>query len=314
MPLRPLQPPTRIVFLGTPDLAVPFLEALTNEPDFEVQAVITQPDRPVGRKQILTPSPVKELALAKGVTVFQPENLKKDSITLPPSPGFGGTPSKASVGGASLHDSITSADLAVVVAYGIIIPQTVLSLPKLGFINVHPSLLPKYRGPTPIQSAIANGDKETGVSIMLLDKGMDTGPILAQEKIILVADETQVSLTEKIKQLGPALLIETIKKYVAGKIELQPQDDSQAVICKMLSRDSGKIDWSESAERIEQKIRAYFPWPGTWTEFSHNGKNIRVKILKAKLNNGQLELLEVQPEGGTVMPYEAFVRGYGKLN
>jgi len=292
----PLQPTTKILFLGTPDLAVPFLEALTNEPDFEVQAVITQPDRQVGRKQVLTPSPVKELALAKGVTVFQPENLKKDSITPP------------------LHDSITSADLAVVVAYGIIIPQNALNLPRLGFVNVHPSLLPKYRGLTPIQSAIAKGDKETGVSIMLLDKGMDTGPILAQEKIILAADETQGSLTEKIKQLGPALLIETIKKYVASKIEPQPQDDSQAVICKMLSRDAGKIDWSESAERIEQKIRAYFPWPGTWTEFSHNGKNIRVKILKAKLNNGQLELLEVQPEGGAVMPYEAFVRGYGKLN
>ncbi|MFH1089576.1 MAG: methionyl-tRNA formyltransferase [Candidatus Uhrbacteria bacterium] len=286
----------KIIFLGTPDLAVPFLEALTNEPDFEVQAVITQPDRPVGRKQILTPSPVKELALAKGITVFQPENLKKDSITPP------------------LHDSITSADIAIVVAYGIIIPQTVLNLPRLGFVNVHPSLLPKYRGPTPIQSAIANGDKETGVSIMLLDKGMDTGPLLTQEKIILATDETQVSLTEKIKQLGPALLIETIKKYVAGEIEPRPQDDSQAVVCKMLSRDSGKIDWSEPAERIEQKIRAYFPWPGTWTEFAHNGKNIRVKILEAKLNNGSLEVLEVQPEGGAVMPYEAFMRGYGKLN
>lgn len=298
---------TKIIFLGTPDLAVPFLEALTNEPDFEIQAVITQPDRPVGRKQILTPSPVKELALKKGIPVHQPETLRQKELpSLPALP-------KPSEGGSPIPFPLDT-NIAVVVAYGIIIPQTVLNLPRLGFVNVHPSLLPKYRGPTPIQSAIANGDKATGISIMLLDKGMDTGPLLAQEKIILAADETQVSLTEKIKQLGPALLIETIKKYVAGEIKPQPQDDSQAVICKMLSRDSGKIDWSEPAKKIEQKIRAYFPWPGTWTEFDHKGKNIRVKILKAKLNNDQLEILEVQPEGGSIMSYEAFERGYGKLN
>ena len=187
-------------------------------------------------------------------------------------------------------------------------------MPRLGFINVHPSLLPKYRGPTPIQSAIANGDTETGISIMLLDKGMDTGPILAQEKIFLEASENQISLTEKIKQLGPKFLIETIENYVAGKIKPIPQDDSRAIICKLLDRESGKIDWSEPAEVIERKIRAYFPWPGTWTDLLHNGKNIRVKILKAQLKNNQLEILEVQPEGGAAMDYEAFARGYGKIN
>ena len=284
----------RTVFFGTPEFAVPFLNALANDPSFDVVSVVTRPDEEAGRGHALTAPPVRVAAEASGIPVYQPATLKSDEALK------------------MLSDM--RADVFVVFAYGRIIPKAVLELPRLGCVNVHPSLLPKYRGPTPIQSAIAKGDKETGVSIMLLDKGMDTGPILAQEKIILAADETQGSLTEKIKQLGPALLIETIKKYVASKIEPQPQDDSQAVICKMLSRDAGKIDWSESAERIEQKIRAYFPWPGTWTEFSHNGKNIRVKILKAKLNNGQLELLEVQPEGGAVMPYEAFVRGYGKLN
>ena len=293
--------PTKIVFLGTPDLAVPFLEALINESDFEIQAVITQPDRPVGRKQILTPSPVKEFALSKKLPIFEPENLR----------GVKGAEGDERVKG--IFFPLSSADIAVVVAYGIIIPQTVLDLPWLGFLNVHPSLLPKYRGPSPIQSAIANGDEETGISIMLLNKGMDTGPILAQEKIILVADETQFSLTEKIKQLGPALLVETIKKYVAGEIKPQPQDDSQAVICKMLSRDSGKIDWSESVEKIDQKIRAYFPWPGSWTEILHNGKTLRLKILKSKLQNNVLTLLEVQPEGRAPMAYEEFVKGYGPL-
>ncbi|MFH1252895.1 MAG: methionyl-tRNA formyltransferase [Candidatus Uhrbacteria bacterium] len=296
----------KIIFFGTPDLAVPFLEALTNEPDFEVQAVITQPDRPVGRKQILTPSPVKELTLKKGIPVHQPETLRQKelpSLLALPKPGEGGF---------SVPFPLDT-DLFVVVAYGLIIPEKILKIPKFGCINVHPSLLPKYRGPTPIQSAIANGDAETGISIMLLDKGMDTGPILAQEKIVLASDEDQVSLTEKIKQLGPKLLIETIKKYAAGEIKPQSQDDSRAVVCKLLDREAGRINWTEPAKVIERKIRAYFPWPGTWTEFLHKEKNIRVKILKAQLNNGRLEILEVQPEGGAVMSYEAFLRGYGKI-
>jgi len=303
----------KIIFFGTPDLSVPFLEALTNEPDFEVVAVVTQPDRPVGRKHELTASPVKKMAMVKRLTIFQPENLRtlvQSSPSTPDGvvllPGGGLRP-------AGLLGEGVDTDLFVVVAYGLIIPQKVLDMPKLGCLNVHPSLLPKYRGPSPIQSAIANGDAETGLSIMLLDKGMDTGPVLAQEKLPLAADETQVSLIEKIKQTGPALLVETIKKYAAGEISPAAQDDSQATVTKLLTRESGKIDWSEPAEKIDQKIRAYFPWPGCWTEFLHNGKMIRVKILKAVLKNGRLEILEVQPEGGAVMLYKAFVRGYGQI-
>lgn len=289
--------PLKIIFFGTPDLSVPFLEALTNEPGFEVAAVVTQPDRPVGRKHELTASPVKELAVAKGISVLQPETLKekKEPPSLTPIP------------------YPLDADLFIVVAYGLIIPQKVLDMPRFGCLNVHPSLLPKYRGPSPIQSAIANGDVETGISIMLLDKGMDTGPVLAQEKLPLAADETQVSLTEKIKRVGPTLLVETIKKFAAKKISPVFQDDSQATVTKLLTRESGKIDWSEPAEKIDQKIRAYFPWPGSWTEFSHNGKVIRVKVLRTAVKNGRLEILEVQPEGSAVMSYEDFVRGYGDL-
>lgn len=285
--------PTKIIFFGTPDLAVPFLEALTNEPDFEVAAVVTQPDRPVGRKQILTPSPVKELALTKRIPVLQPEKLKDEEVQK------------------KIAD--INANIFIVVAYGLLIPKNVLEMPQFGCVNVHPSMLPKYRGPSPIQSAIANGDVETGISIMLLDKGMDTGPILAQEKLLLASDETQITLTEKIKKVGPALLIETIKKYVAGEIKPIPQNDSQATVCKMLDREAGKIDWSEPAEKIDQKIRAYFPWPGCWIEFLHHGKIIRVKILKASLRDRRLTLLEVQPEGREPMVYEEFVKGYGQI-
>lgn len=312
-------PPLKIVFFGTPDLSVPFLEALINEPNFEIVAVVTQPDRPIGRKQIITPTPVKELALIKKIEVFQPENLKKDSITP------------------SLHHSVTSADIAVVVAYGLLIPERVLQIPKLGCINVHPSLLPKYRGPTPIQSAIANGEVETGISIMLLDKGMDTGPILAQEKLVLAIDETQISLTEKIKQIGPKLLIETIKKYTAGEIKPVPQDDSQAVICKLLDRESGHINWQRSAEEIERLVRAYQPWPGTWTVWNRNGKDLRLKILKIKIvsdnlkletgkfhiknarllcqsGSGLLEINELQLEGRPIMSAIEFLKGYAEIN
>jgi methionyl-tRNA formyltransferase len=278
----------KVVFFGTPDLSVPFLEALTNEPDFEVVAVITQPDRPVGRKQILTPSPVKELAVSKNIPVFQPENLKKDQ---------------------SLHGS----DIAIVVAYGKIIPQTILNIPRLGCVNVHPSLLPKYRGPSPIQTAIMNNDKETGISIMLLDAGMDSGPLLAQETFPVEADETQESLTEKIKKIGPTLLIKTLRAYAAGKILPQPQDKSKVEICKMLDRDSGRIDWTRSTAEINAQVRALHPWPGCWTTFERGGKIFRLKILKTKIEAGKLVLLEVQPEGRSPMSFEEFERGYGKV-
>jgi methionyl-tRNA formyltransferase len=283
----------KTLFFGTPDLAVPFLEALTKAPDFEITAVITQPDRPVGRKQILTPSPIKELARKNNLPIFQPETLKKTESAPWRIP--------------------TGIDLAVVVAYGLFIPEKLLNLPRLGFVNVHPSLLPKYRGPSPIQSAIANGDAETGISIMLLDKGMDSGPLLMQEKIVLDTRETQETLTEKIKTLGPELLVRTLRDYAVGKISPQPQDDSRATICKLLDRESGHLDLTCPAAEIDRLVRAYQPWPGTWVEFNHRGKNLRVKILQTELNSGLLEITRVQPEGGAAMNYSDFVRGYGNL-
>lgn len=278
----------KIVFFGTPDLAVPFLEALISEANFEVVAVVTQPDRPVGRKHDLIAPPVKQLALQKGIQILQPETLKEKREQ-------------------------PDADMFVVVAYGLLIPQRILDRPRLGCINVHPSLLPKYRGPSPIQSAIANGDAETGISIMLLDKGMDTGPILTQKKIVLDAEETQMTLAEKIKQAGPKFLVETIKKFTTGEIKPMAQDDTKATVTKLLTREDGKIDWSEPAEKIERKIRAYYSWPGCWTEVLRNGKTLRVKILKSTLRNNRLFFLEVQPEGRPPMAYEEFVKGYGPI-
>jgi methionyl-tRNA formyltransferase len=288
----------KVVFFGTPDLSVPFLEALTNEPDFEVVAVVTQPDRPVGRKQILTPSPVKKLAVLKNISVFQPENFKKTSHNSTTQ---------------QLNNSLTSSDVAIVIAYGKIIPQAILNIPRLGCVNVHPSLLPKYRGPSPIQTAIMNNDKEAGISIMLLDAGMDSGPLLAQEAFPLAADETQESLIEKIKRLGPALLIKTLRAYAAGEITPQPQDKSKVKICKMLDRDSGRIDWTRSAVEIDAQVRALHPWPGCWTTFEHNGKTFRLKILKTKIEDEKLVLLEVQLEGRSPISFEEFERGYGKV-
>jgi len=309
MPSQPL----KVIFFGTPDLSVPFLEALTNKSDFQVVGVVTQPDRPVGRKQILTPSPVKNLATAKDIAIFQPETLKDEEVQK--------------------KIAALGADVFIVVAYGLMIPGKVLNMSELGCVNVHPSLLPKYRGPSPIQSAIANGDERTGISIMLLDKGMDTGPLLSQEEINLAGDENQTSLIEKIKQLGPEFLIKTLRSYSAGEIKPEPQDETRAEICKLLNRDSGRIDWSRPAIEIDRQIRAYQPWPGSWTVWNRDGKEMRVKILKAKLSkepsnenpgaikidgdrlvcetsNGGLEITELQPEGRPAMTAGEFIRGY----
>lgn len=299
---------TKVVFFGTPDFSVPFLSALIEDQNLDVVAVVCQPDKPVGRKGTVTPPAIKTIAIDNGIAVIQPKSLKNDE-TLD-------------------HIRPFEADLFVVVAYGKIIPQAVLDIPKLGSINVHPSLLPEYRGPAPMQAAIAEGDDQTGVSIMLLDAGMDTGPILAQEVLSLDADETYGSLVGKVHQMGPRLLVSTIKRYIAGDITPLPQDHNRATLTSLLKREDGHIDWTAPLIQLERKIRAYDPWPGTWTMWN----NKRIKILKARESDfkadvppgtvtvkenqlfvdcydGTLQILELQLEGKPAMSTEAFMTG-----
>ena len=284
----------KIVFFGTPEFSVPFLDTLASDPEMQMLAVVTQPDKPVGRKQELVASEVKLRAQELAIPVLQFVSLKRPEVleTL----------------------KALEADMFVVINYGKLIPKSLLELPRFGCVNVHPSLLPKYRGPSPIRAPIENGDTETGISIMLLDEGMDTGPILAQKTVPVFPDETTPQLTDRLAQIGAPFFLETLKLYAAGAIQPVAQDDSKATLTTMLDRESGKIDWSDAPEAIERKIRAYTPWPGTYTITQHHGKPLRVKILTARLEQGQLQILEVQPEGSRPMSYDAFVRGYGPLD
>lgn len=314
----------RVVFFGTPTLAVSFLESLLALPlskgelegveseMIEVVGVVCQPDEPVGRKAILTAPPTKLLAIEHSIPVFQPTKLKDETFL-------------ASID--ALH-----ADVAVVIAYGRILPKTLLDRITHGFVNVHPSLLPKYRGPSPLQSAIVNGDDETGVTIMKLDEGMDTGPILAQTTIELAEDETTTTLTEKVIAIGAPLLIETLKGFVAGSIESRTQSKEGVSTCRLLTRDDGKIDWNESWKSIDQKVRGLTPWPGTWSVWVIDGKEMVVKIFGVKIvdrssitnigiprfaenklvidcADATIEVIELQPAGGKRMSGADFGRG-----
>lgn len=262
----------KTVFFGTPEFAVPFLSALTMENDIKILGVVTQPDKPVGRKKILASSPIKNFARLNNINVFEPTSFKNLSRN------------------ASWNNYLKNGvDFFVVVAYGKIIPQNILDLPKLGAINVHPSLLPKYRGASPIQSAIVNCEKQTGISIMLLDQLMDHGPILAQQIISIGKRETANSLRNKIASIGPKLLVSTIFGYYAGKIQPIAQEHKNASLCKILTREDGKINWSESAKSIDARVRAFLPWPGTTTVW--NNKTIKVlKTNSVGINDVQLSL------------------------
>ncbi len=232
-----------IVFMGTPEFAVPTLRALIEH--HTVIGVVTQPDRPAGRNRQIQPSPVKQIALEAGIPVFQPVKLRRAE---------------------AIEDlQKWSPDVYVVAAFGQILPQAVLDIPRHGSINVHASLLPRWRGAAPIQAAIRAGDKESGVTIMKMDAGLDTGPILSQRAIALAPDETGQSLHDKLAALGSELLIETLPGYLSGAIVPQPQDDGRATYAPTIKKEEGKIDWTQSAESIERLVRAFTPWPGTYT-------------------------------------------------
>ncbi|OGF63277.1 hypothetical protein A2926_03640 [Candidatus Giovannonibacteria bacterium RIFCSPLOWO2_01_FULL_44_40] len=199
------------------------------------------------------------------------------------------------------------ADLGVIAYYGKIIPKAVLELPKYGFLNAHPSLLPHWRGPSPIQAAILAGDKVTGVTIHLATEKFDSGDILAQKEVAIAPEDTCLSLTERLAKEGAALLIPTISKWLSGKIKPTKQNDSEATYTKLLKKENGKINWSRSADYIERMVRAYHPWPGAFTKMK-NGKILKIK--KAEIVNGVLKPLIVQPEGKKEMSWDAFLRGH----
>ena len=233
-----------IIFIGTPAFAVPSLRALADA-GHSIAAVITQPDRPAGRRRTPRPPPVKLAALDLGLPVLQPPALR-DSDTL-----------------AGLR--ALSPEVFVVVAYGQILRRDVLNIPPRGVLNVHPSLLPRWRGASPIPAAILAGDERTGVTIMLMDAGMDSGPLLAQKEAPVQESETAGSLGERLAEVGAGLLAETLPRWLAGEIEPRPQDDSRATTCPLIRKEDGALDWSLPSTDTWRRVRAYNPWPGAYT-------------------------------------------------
>ncbi len=238
----------RIIFCGTPEFAVPSLRRLLSDPDFSVEAVVTQPDRPRGRGQEVSASPVKEVALAAGLHVYQPEKIRADSAVD--------------------FFTRTAPDAVVIIAYGQIIPARLIALPRLGWINVHGSLLPKYRGAAPIAWAITNGETVTGLTTMQIDAGMDTGPILLQREIQIGPTETTPELARRMSEAGAPLVAETLRKLDRREIWPVAQDSSHATYAPLLEKEHGRINWSLSAQRIYNRMRGMAPWPGTYTHLS----------------------------------------------
>jgi methionyl-tRNA formyltransferase len=244
----------RIVFCGTPAFAVPSLQHLIAQQDFEIVGVVTQPDRPRGRKQELHGSPVKDAAVAAGIPVYQPDKIKSDE-------GYD-------------YFKRLAPDAVVIIAYGQIISQPLIDIPRLGWINLHASLLPKYRGAAPINWAIANGEKLTGLTTMLIDAGLDTGPMLLKYQTGIGADETAPDLTAQLAEAGAPLIVETLRKLESGEIAPAPQDNSQASLAPILKKEDGRIDWWLSAFKIYNRMRGLQPWPGAFTTF--RGKNCQI--------------------------------------
>jgi len=250
----------KIVFMGTPEFGAIILEGLI-EKGFKPVSIITSPDKPVGRKQTITSPPTKISAQKHNIPVLQPEILadaKSQIINHKP-------------------------DLIVVSAYNQIIPKEILDIPKYGCLDIHPSLLPKYRGPSPIQTAILNGDKKTGVTIILMDEKVDRGPILSQKTLVIDKKETSQTLLIKLADLGTRLLMETVSRWIKKMIKPLSQDESQATYSRILHKDDGKINWKRTADRLEKEIRAYFPWPGSYTFWKKLGKSIKIDILEARV-------------------------------
>lgn len=299
---------TRIIFLGSPSFAVAPLEALV-QAGMELVAVVTQPDRPAGRKRALTPPPVKVAATRLGLPIIQPPTLRDPAVVA--------------------QLAALRPDVGVVAAYGEILRKAVLEIPALGYLNIHPSLLPLHRGPGPVAGAILAGDSETGVSIMRLDVGMDSGPLLAQAVLPLEPTARAGPLTDALFQVGARLLVEVLPRYVAGQIEPRAQDHSKATVTRLLTKEDGLIDWKLPALVIERMTRAYDPWPGTFTLWQGQPLKVLAAAVDAAWSgaappgtivegaegplvatgSGALLLLDLQPAGKRAMPGAAWLRG-----
>ena len=299
----------RIVYMGTPDFAVPALEKLAQSPDYTVAAVFTQPDKPKGRKMVMTPPDVKVCAEKLGIPVFQPSSMRSEEA----------------------YNSLKelNPDVIVVAAYGQILPKAVLDLPKFGCVNIHGSLLPKYRGAAPIQQSVLDGEKVTGVTTMLMDVGLDTGDILLKAETEIGENETAGELFDRLAVLGGELIVETLDKLKKGEITPQKQDESLATHTSKITKELCPIDFNKTAYEVHNKVRGLNPWPVAVTEIS--GKTVKVyssrvsdmsgaagTILSLKpfviaCGDKSVELIEIQPQGKKRMTAQAFLAGH-KLN
>jgi methionyl-tRNA formyltransferase len=302
----------RVVFMGTPELAAVCLDALLRAPSLQVVGVVTQPDRPKGRDLKLAPPPVKELALRQGLPILQPLKAR--------DPGF------------SEQLAAWQPELIAVAAFGQILPQRVLDLPRFGCINVHTSLLPKYRGAAPIQSAILNGDTETGVTIMQMDAGLDTGAILSVERTPIDAADNAQTLHDRLARIGAALLVRTIPEYLAGRITPQPQPTEGITHAAKIRKQDGALDWQLPARVLWNRVRGFTPWPGAFTHVTAQPKPLLLKIWNAEpaagsgqpgeilgadkqgiviaCGEGALRILTLQREGGRRLNAVEFLAGH----
>ena len=295
----------KIVFMGSPDFSIPAMRALAEV--YPIVGVVTQPDRPAGRGRVLTPPPVKRLALELGLPLIQPERLRQPE--------------------AMAQLQAWAPDVIVVAAFGQILRPAVLELPRFGCVNVHASLLPRWRGAAPIQAALLNGDAETGITIMRMDAGVDTGPTLSQRALPIQPDDNAGALSERLAALGGELLLETLPAYLSGELTPQPQEDAGATYAPMLNKADGQLDFSQPAEALARRVRAFNPWPGAFTIWQ--GQMLKIQRAHAVptpcavpgqtviyqglpafcTSDGLLALDELQPAGKKPQPGKAFLQG-----
>jgi methionyl-tRNA formyltransferase len=293
----------RVVFIGTGEIGLPVLRFLLESKEHDLVGVVTQPDKPVGRRQVITAPPIKATLAGTAVPVFQPPRIRTDDAI------------------AQLRE--VAPEVVVVIAYGQILPRAVLEIPRIACLNLHASLLPRHRGAAPIQAAIAAGDRETGITVMYMDEGLDTGDILLQQRIEIAPDETGGSLHDKLAQIAPPALQEALRQLAAGTAPRIPQDATAATYAAKLERDHGRINCAEPAAVIERKIRAFDPWPGAFTIVKDaNSREQKLKIFRADVVHGSgtnplmihaadapLAIREAQLEGKRRMQAEELLRG-----
>lgn len=306
----------KVIFMGTAELACASLRALSRAQSFQILAVVSQPDKPRGRDLAIQPTPVKTVALAEAIPVLQPRRAREETF---------------------IHElKILEPDLIVVAAYGQLLPPAILDLPRFGCLNVHASLLPKYRGAAPIQCAILDGEAETGVTIMKMDPGLDTGPILSEVRTVIEDRDNAQTLQDRLAELGADLLVRTIPAYTSGQLTPRPQPTGGATYARKITKEDGCLDWSQSAVVLWRRVRGFSPWPGAFTTFSDRGRPRLLKVWTATVveaggavspspgvvttagaaglvvacGEGALCLLEVQREGGRRMPVGQFLAGH----